>query len=614
MNTLKPDNMNNKLQLEDVKNVPVRVLIVEDNFDDVTLIKELLSESDSHFELENVETLEETLDYLNNRSYDILLLDLGLPDSEGLDTFFKVHDKASKKPIIVLTGLVDKSVGVKAIQLGAQDYLNKGDVDGNTLERSIRYSIERKKSEDALKESEEKYRRIVENAQEGIWTIDAEGYTTYANERMAEMLGYTVQEMQGEPLFSFMDKKERKIAKTNLERRKQGIIEQHDFEFLRKDGERIYTSLETSPIIDNDNYIGAIALIADITLRKKAEESLRQNKEFLDNIIENIPNMIFVKSAYDLRFVRVNKAAERLLGYKMEELIGKSDYDFFPKNEADFFTNKDKEVLNKKKLQDIPEETILTKDLGERILHTKKIPLLDETGSPNYLLGISEDITESKKAENEMKRSLREKEVLLQEIHHRVKNNMQIILSIFNLQKDYLEDEKVISVINEIQNRVLAMALVQEKLYQSTDLIRISFVDYVRSLVLNLFYSNSVEESNITSIIDIDEDIKLNIETSVPCGLIISELVSNSLKHAFLEGRKGELQLSLKEHDDRYELTISDDGVGFPEDMDFKNTESLGLQLVNSLTNQIDGEITLDRSHGTKFKIIFKELEYKERY
>jgi two-component sensor histidine kinase len=165
--------------------------------------------------------------------------------------------------------------------------------------------------------------------------------------------------------------------------------------------------------------------------------------------------------------------------------------------------------------------------------------------------------------------------------------------------------------LKESQNRVRSMAIIHDKLYQSNDFTKIDLSEYIKSLVNGLFYSYSIED-HINSSIDVD-DVLLNIETAVPFGLILNELISNSLKHGFPERRSGELYISLKFVDDKYELIVGDTGIGFPEDIDFKKTDSLGLQLVNNLVNQIDGEIELNKSHGTEYKIIFKELKYKER-
>lgn len=230
----------------------------------------------------------------------------------------------------------------------------------------------------------------------------------------------------------------------------------------------------------------------------------------------------------------------------------------------------------------------------------------------NLLIIAEKEIESRKNAENKIKLSLEEKNILLQEIHHRVKNNMQIISSLLNLQTRYVDDEEAVNVLKESQNRVRSMAMIHEKLYQSNDLSHINFVDYIQSLVSNLFYSYNIKNLQIKSILEID-DVKLNMETAVPCGLIISEIVSNSLKYAFPNGMHGEILVSLKSIEDGYELIISDNGIGLPEELDFDNNKSLGLILVKSLTEQIDGEITIHRNHGTEFKIRFKQLKYKER-
>lgn len=235
----------------------------------------------------------------------------------------------------------------------------------------------------------------------------------------------------------------------------------------------------------------------------------------------------------------------------------------------------------------------------------------DGKGKPLRMSGICLDITEQKIAQKGVEESLKEKDVLLREIHHRVKNNMQIVSSLINLQAHRLDDLETKTALKESQNRIKSMAMIHEKLYQSDDLSHINFADYVENMVRGLFYSYNVEEQ-VELVLDVDE-VQLNIETAVPCGLIISELVSNSLKYAFPPSGNGKIRISLQKQGDEYELTLGDDGVGFPEELDYRKTESLGLQLVNTLVNQLEGEMELDRSQGTEFKIRFIELQYKER-
>jgi len=191
---------------------------------------------------------------------------------------------------------------------------------------------------------------------------------------------------------------------------------------------------------------------------------------------------------------------------------------------------------------------------------------------------------ERKRMEEWIKASLKEKEVLLKEIHHRVKNNLQIISSLLNLQSEYIKDEQDLEIFKVSQNRIESMALIHEKLYQSEDLAQIDFSEYIRDLVASLFCSYELNLDAIELKINV-EQIFLNIETAIPCGLIINELVLNSLKHAFPIGNSGEIYINLYENDENeIALTISDNGIGFSQDFDFRNTSSLGLQLVNALT------------------------------
>ncbi|MDZ7262642.1 MAG: ATP-binding protein, partial [candidate division KSB1 bacterium] len=222
---------------------------------------------------------------------------------------------------------------------------------------------------------------------------------------------------------------------------------------------------------------------------------------------------------------------------------------------------------------------------------------------------LQKELTERKRAEEQLKASLREKEVLLKEIHHRVKNNLQIISSLIYLQSKNIQDKEVLQMFQESQNRVKSMALIHEKLYKSKDLARIDCAEYIKSLVTHLFHSYRVHSNAIKLEIDVD-DIPLSIDTAIHCGMIINELVSNSLKHAFPSGKAGEIRIKARSgNDNKFTLIVSDDGVGFPKDLDFQNTKSLGLQLVCNLTNQLGGSIELDTSRGTLFKINFSDLK-----
>lgn len=209
-----------------------------------------------------------------------------------------------------------------------------------------------------------------------------------------------------------------------------------------------------------------------------------------------------------------------------------------------------------------------------------------------------------KQAEEQLKASLQEKEVLLKEIHHRVKNNLQIISSLLNLQADYLKDKKALDVFMNSQRRIESMALIHEKLYQSLDLARINFADYVQDLVSSLFSAYVVNPETINLRLNI-ESIYLSVDIAIPCGLIINELVLNSLKHAFTRGGLGEIYIKISLANNKINLIIGDDGVGLPLDFDFETTESLGLQIVNTLTSQLAGRVEFCSNNGVEFQFSF---------
>jgi two-component sensor histidine kinase/CheY-like chemotaxis protein len=225
-------------------------------------------------------------------------------------------------------------------------------------------------------------------------------------------------------------------------------------------------------------------------------------------------------------------------------------------------------------------------------------------GDISYALHHIEGEEKREQAEKQIKASLREKEVLLQEIHHRVKNNMQIISSLIKLQSRHIKDEQALEKFMSTQNRVQSMAIIHDRLYRSKDFARVDFAEYALSLANHLFSMYGIDQSTTKLKTDI-KDIFLNINTAIPCGLIINELVSNSLKHAFPDSKKGEIKITMHALNKKeIELTVTDNGIGLPKDIDIRKTESLGLHLVTILAeDQLHGKIKLDRTKGTSFQI-----------
>lgn len=209
----------------------------------------------------------------------------------------------------------------------------------------------------------------------------------------------------------------------------------------------------------------------------------------------------------------------------------------------------------------------------------------------------------------QLEKALEEKEMLLKEIHHRVKNNLMVISSLLSLQSRYIKDKKALAVFKESQNRAKSMALIHEKLYRSTDLKRIDFGEYIRTFSAELYHSIVGDPRQVKLELNV-EHVMLDINTSIPLGLIVNELITNSMKYAFPPGSKGKIKIDFYPQGDYFILNVSDDGIGIPQEVDVENTKSLGLQLVNSLTEQINGQLTVNRKDPTEFKIKFQEISF----
>lgn len=228
-----------------------------------------------------------------------------------------------------------------------------------------------------------------------------------------------------------------------------------------------------------------------------------------------------------------------------------------------------------------------------------------ELSFSNQLL--TQEIDDRKRVEEQMTTSLKEKEVLLKEIHHRVKNNLQVISSLLKLQCASIKDQQTLAIFRESQNRIESMALIHEQLYQSKDLSCIDFDKYIYNLVVNLFCAYEVNTNNINFEINVSK-VFLNINAAIPCGLIVNELIANSLKYAFPSNNKGEININFTASDSNFVLIVKDDGIGFPKDLDFLDTQTLGLQLVVALTEQLEGKIEINKERGTEFKIAFSNI------
>jgi len=341
-----------------------------------------------------------------------------------------------------------------------------------------------------------------------------------------------------------------------------------------------------------------------VNQRRQAEKATRLAHTEINQIFQTAADGMRVIDK-DFTVLRVNETLAALSGVSKDEAVGKKCYDVFP---GPLCHTPDCSMVRILKGEERVESDVekLRKD-------GKKVPCIVTAtpfrGPGGDLIGIVEDfkdIKERKEAEKQVTTSLREKEVLLQEIHHRVKNNLQIISSLLNLQAGYIQDKPYADMFEESRNRIRSMAFVHERLYRGKDITSVPSDEYIKDVVSALFRSYGVNPEKIALKMNIG-DVVLGIGSAIPCGLIINELVSNALKFAFPQGRKGEIQVALQATDkDEILLTVSDNGVGMPENLDLAKAESLGLKLVKILTDQMGGKLQINRNQGTTFQINFR--------
>ncbi|MBU3966217.1 MAG: PAS domain S-box protein [Euryarchaeota archaeon] len=359
-------------------------------------------------------------------------------------------------------------------------------------------------------------------------------------------------------------------------------------------------------------YMGMFKTSIDMpyeTMVEAGEKRIHEAQERYRNLFDSANDAIILTDP-DNTVTSWNKSAERIFGWTETEILGKK---FLPMS-FDQKLQPDSEQIIRNAISGgtvTGIETILKRKDGKEIdVGMTLSPLRDTNQEVIGLSGIFRDITEKKQAQEQIENSLKEKEVLLREIHHRVKNNMQIISSLLKLQSGYIKDNKYIDMYKDSQNRITTMSLIHEKLYQSKDLSRIDLGGYIKELVEGLFISYNINPGKITMNINVDS-VSMGINSAIPCGLIINELISNSLKYAFPDGRPGEIRISLRSTgNSNFELIVGDNGVGLPIDMDLKNTESWGMRMVAILIeNQLHGKFTINRDRRTEYLIIFKEVK-----
>jgi len=419
------------------------ILVVDDEIDICLAILDFLE--GQGYQVHTVETGRKALDRIHSsHGYSAVILDLGLPDIDGLTVLQGIRNVDPTLPVVILTARPDQSERITTLEHHAFAHLTKPydrrelmaivqravalkDLNrtADQIKRALTSSeaqrhLEQERAQTLLSESEERLHVALRAGHMGIWDWHIQTNHLIWSDEVAGLFGLTPETLNGtyEAYFNCIYPEDRALVQEAVRQTlNMDVPYEVQYRIVWPSGEIHWLISKGKIIRDRDGHpIRMTGTIQDMTSQKEIEIRLRDSQLFLSSILENIPNMIFVKDAEDLRFIRFNKAGEELLGYSRDALIGKTDYDFFPKEEADFYTAKDREVLSEKCLLDIPEEVIHTKFRGKRYLHTKKIPILTDEGHPKYLLGISEDITERKTAEAQANRLTRQNQIILSSV------------------------------------------------------------------------------------------------------------------------------------------------------------------------------------------------------
>jgi two-component sensor histidine kinase/PAS domain-containing protein len=345
------------------------------------------------------------------------------------------------------------------------------------------------------------------------------------------------------------------------------------------------------------------------TILQKSQAELTKNQVFLNSIIDHLPLMLYVKDADNMRLSRANKAAEQFIAASAGLVP------MLRCSEGTSATISENSIADEVVLQNgvpVEFEEWYSHDEQKLVLNTKKVPVHNVNGTPLFVISLSEDITQKKETEEQIKASLHEKNILLSEIHHRVKNNMTIISSLLMLQSGYSKSPELKVILKECCDRIKSMALIHEKLYQSETLAFINFKDYVNDLIRSIQSSYGGNGTYVVFKVDV-EDIYLNIVTAMPCGLLLNEVITNAYKHAFKGMSTGTITISFGKNEEHYLMTVSDDGVGISSVKGTAESDSLGLTLVNALCSQLGGKGDFVSDKGTTFVLKFKELKGSEK-
>lgn len=457
-----------------------------------------------------------------------------------------------------------------------------------------------KQIENKLKESEEKYRLLVENAVEAILVVQ-DWQVKYINPQAIHLSGYSKEEFTSLTLDKIIHPEDLPILKKRHQMRLKGKELDHIYPFRIFDKKgNIRWGIINVVVIPWEGKKATLNFIHDITEQKRTQDKLKKSEKTFRELVERASDGIAI--IQDKKFQYVNKKLAEMHECSIQEMLGDYFFNYVTEEEKQRVMERNEKRMRGEEVPTIYASEIITKN-GKKKPVEFNAGMVTYDGKPANLV-LVRDIAERKKAEDLLKKSLKEKDVLLREIHHRVKNNMQIMSSLLRLQEAGAKDEKAKRILQESRARIYTMALVHEKLYQSKDLSSIDMGHYIQVFAPHLFHTFNASAQKITLHMQC-ESVELDITRAIPCGLIINELISNSIKHAFPGDRKGEMSIGLRKEKGKIIFSVKDNGVGLPENVDVRQSETMGFQIISDLVKQLRADMKIISENGIKFEIVF---------
>ncbi len=469
----------------------------------------------------------------------------------------------------------------------------------------VRDLTERKQAEEALRQSEEKYRLLVDNSLEGIVMVDlADATISFVNPIVSEISGYSQEELLTGRFSDFIHPADvPKLAKVYEERLKGDLSSKtYECRLVTKDGEERWIHVRSAVTMWQNQQV-SLAFLWDITDRMKAEEALRHSEELYRGLVETTDTGYVVFDGMG-RVLDANAEYVRLTGHRnLGEILGRSVVEWTAEHDRERNAAQVKKCLEMGSVRNLEIDYV---DRSGKFTPVEINATVIEGKDGTKIVGLCRDITDRKETEQHIRASLKEKEVLLREIHHRVKNNLQIMSSLLRLQARHVKDEATRILFQEAEQRVLSMALVHERLYRSKSLAEIDFGRFVEELLGFLRTSYNTRQKNIRVRKTIHRK-EFPLDTAIPLGFIITELVTNCFRHAFPENVGGEVHVSLNPlAEGEFRLTVSDNGIGIPEQVDTLSPISLGMKLIRVFVDQLGGSLDISREKGAEFRITFR--------